>query len=759
MAQTGNYEKFGVKEVADVTFFRIEKVDETYESQRDIKISSVLKGATTLKTVYPMVDGVGAEDGFEAFVFEDAELLSGVNYPCDDIDADTGAASTHEYSYEEQVLMLFAKNQNLLSKTGVRYKFTDSAPFGDFTFSDEFAIDANSTAKAVVLVFAGKDTENTYDVDEVRAEIEKLTLSYKAKAYDVTYKDYAELMVEDEMGYYNPDFLGSAYTKNSNGTYDISAAYPGDIENPDTILIGTEMWGAGTHLSINDAIDALKEQRKSLDMAAASTLGGLESVSGGYVVDNIDGANQTDATGIYTFSVNDETSDYTLDAVLDKLKELAALPSAAGADVVITDNGTASNRAIYVRVDGSVDTSASAYIYTLRNKDYKKLSGDKSGLFTFKDRNGNTCYYKDTIFAGTEYLALVIIGNKGLIFTVGRCGTKKIEKLAWVINENGYVTSAQCKTLVNNGLIHTVDVTVNGETFEATCSVSGLKIKKTKKSVLKYVPVLFLDTLKVSTIEQTAEQATATGGRGNGQLIIWDYGKELTLTLEDALFSPASMSLALGAKNDDIIGGIKDAKKIDRMEKCVATRSFIIPAGNSLGVPSEGVTNVEAVYIDPETMLPYQDGTPIAIDEVYLKWTRSIAYGDNSLGKTIEISADTFPGTYKIVGETFIRNKKTGQDQRFQFEVPQCKMNSEKTITLEADGDPSVFDMSVTVLRPENGAMIKLTQYDVEENKVQNDGSTMVKNTENLNILDDAEMFKASAEEEVEEDFIGATEY
>ena len=35
-------------------------------------------------------------------------------------------------------------------------------------------------------------------------------------------------------------------------------------------------------------------------------------------------------------------------------------------------------------------------------------------------------------------------------------------------------------------------------------------------------PVLFLDTLKVSTIEQTAETADARGGKGNPKLITWD---------------------------------------------------------------------------------------------------------------------------------------------------------------------------------------------------------------------------------------------
>ena len=35
-------------------------------------------------------------------------------------------------------------------------------------------------------------------------------------------------------------------------------------------------------------------------------------------------------------------------------------------------------------------------------------------------------------------------------------------------------------------------------------------------------PALYLDTLKVSTIEQTAETSDARGGKGNPKLISWD---------------------------------------------------------------------------------------------------------------------------------------------------------------------------------------------------------------------------------------------
>ena len=56
-------------------------------------------------------------------------------------------------------------------------------------------------------------------------------------------------------------------------------------------------------------------------------------------------------------------------------------------------------------------------------------------------------------------------------------------------------------------------------------------------------PVLYLDSLKVSTVEQTAENTSARGGKGNVELVSWDFNKEITVTLEDALFSAKSLAI------------------------------------------------------------------------------------------------------------------------------------------------------------------------------------------------------------------------
>lgn len=837
------FEKYGIKDVANVTFYRIDKKKETYESQRKIYASSILRGALKLMTVYPNDGtGVGAEDGFEAYVFEDANLLTHKNYECDDTteekektiihktsvnpngakltvaaifdlekdetidknsitngdeqvspianlgetewtytatvkytvkkDGSPANSGTHEFSYAEQILMLYAKNQNLLTRAGARYTFSNADTyFGNIDFSEDFYDAPGSDSKVIVVGLTGKFAENFYDIDEINEEIEGLKTAIAAKAYDIEYSDYAELVVEDEMGYFDPKFLGKDFKKNAQGIGEITHFENGEaystwsaaLKGTDEAIANATTWGKAEHDSINDAIDALKQKKVTIDNEEENGLKGIKKISGGYKVqDNkvTPGTSDTDvAANKYTFGDTGITSNYSLQSVLDALTKISYTNTGVMDELKVSAAGNYSNRAIYVRVDGEVDMSAGARLYILTNKNTKTLLSDKEGIFYFTDKKGNTVYYQDKIFAGVEHLALVIIGDKGLIFVANRCGYRKNNAVGWIVSRKGYPSNEHCKRIVENGIVHTVPITANDETFEATCTVSKMGIRRIVKDALHYTPVLFLDSLKVSTIEQTADETYATGGSGNANLIGWDFNKSITLTLQDALYTPASMSAMVGNEGANFVKGVKDTKHIDRMEPVTAKRSFIIPAGNINGFPSEGDISAQAVFIDPNTMEPYRDGTPIAEGERFLKWTRSVAYKDNSIGNTIEISADKFPGTYRIVGDTFARSKATGEDERFMFIVPQAKMTSDMTITLEADGDPSVFDMSLTVLRPDDGIMMKLVQYDVVENTEENDGSTMVKNTENLNLLDDAEMFKVNSDYKEEETFIGATEY
>lgn len=204
-------------------------------------------------------------------------------------------------------------------------------------------------------------------------------------------------------------------------------------------------------------------------------------------------------------------------------------------------------------------------------------------------------------------------------------------------------------------------------------------------------PVIFFDTLKVSTIDETAQQVAATGGKGNASLIIWDFGKEITLNIEDALFSMKSMALMHG-------GALGKTANVQQ------TTSFRVQDDGSIPA-TKNIPATALFYNDKEQEVQQADFNP---GDIYIAtWVEAVTGGAD----TITITAEDFPGTYEVIGDTWARNRNTGKDEAFQFVIPRAKVGSERSITMQAEGDPSTFPMTLTVLRPEDGVMMKFIKY------------------------------------------------
>lgn len=258
--------------------------------------------------------------------------------------------------------------------------------------------------------------------------------------------------------------------------------------------------------------------------------------------------------------------------------------------------------------------------------------------------------------------------------------------------------------------------------------------------------VLYLDTLKVSTIETTAEQTEARGGRGNPSLIIWDYGREINVTLQDALFTPESLLVMTGGAKKisgsgtpvtiaktAIISAVGNlpAGQYKWLDTATGIRGAVpavytastdttVQAGKTYytRTGTEGSYVYEAVASptgNPSTSDYYEltsgTGAPTTFP-VRVFYNKEVATANAAYEVTID--AANFPGTYKIVGDTVVRNR-NGKDTPFQFVIPKAKMGSEVTFTMEAEGDPSVFDMNLRVLRDNDGAMVKLIKYELEQ--------------------------------------------
>ena len=251
--------------------------------------------------------------------------------------------------------------------------------------------------------------------------------------------------------------------------------------------------------------------------------------------------------------------------------------------------------------------------------------------------------------------------------------------------------------------------------------------------------VLFLDTLKVSTIETTAENVAAQGGWGNPKLVMWDYGKEINLTLTDALISLESLRFMMGGA---IHRSGDNGKKVvvNLSEQAALTEANKIPVIHD-HLDYDTIYTIDGDYRwvnmtkgtrglyvkDPkeDDEREFSEVVGEVGDIVRFFWTKEVAQTEDAAIE-ITISPNTFPGTYKVVGDTFMRSEKTGKDEPFQFVIGKAKVLSEVTITLEAEGDPSTFEMQLNVLRSTNergeNEMMKLIRYNaadigtVEEN-------------------------------------------
>lgn len=242
-------------------------------------------------------------------------------------------------------------------------------------------------------------------------------------------------------------------------------------------------------------------------------------------------------------------------------------------------------------------------------------------------------------------------------------------------------------------------------------------------------PVIYFDTLKTSSIEVKSDKVYARGGRGNPKLITWEINKEATLKIEDALLSPKSMELVSGIAT--VIGAqtiqMRQATAFDKTDPLnpvdkgelfplIASGTGVIELGYT---PKEAATAILVYDADDDC------GTPIAMSGATLATsTLTVAaaankkvivyysYTSAATAETYVIDASHFSGTYKLVGDTVVRNVKTKKDESFQITIPNLKWSSALTLDFKAEGDPSPTSFECEILKADNSnTMIQMVKY------------------------------------------------
>ena len=215
----------------------------------------------------------------------------------------------------------------------------------------------------------------------------------------------------------------------------------------------------------------------------------------------------------------------------------------------------------------------------------------------------------------------------------------------------------------------------------------------------------------------------------NGDYLPYRYFANVNVVYNTNITSPQETIYKLET-------GYDDAFYIEECEEYVAKQDFCIDTdinmlhGQYRYLDKYSQTPLK-VYLNPKTMQPYipnafefyrRNGQRVTGNlaiikggERYYKWERFKAKEHKSLGKRLIIDSKHYPGYFKFVGQTFMRDR-LGEDIKYQIEIPLCKLSVTNKLNLNASGDPTVFSMKLNALRPKNGRMIILTAYDVVNN-------------------------------------------
>lgn len=249
--------------------------------------------------------------------------------------------------------------------------------------------------------------------------------------------------------------------------------------------------------------------------------------------------------------------------------------------------------------------------------------------------------------------------------------------------------------------------------------------------VTKY-PVMYFDTLKVTTLEGTAEVTDIQGGKGNATLASVSHSKAINVQFDDAIMTMSSLAVLTG-------GELREGTDDD---KIVMTESELIKV-------EDGATDIElsrkarkgsyvyiAQMIDGILSTATRSETPLTAESNTIKLSSFHNYKEDKaegeatfrvfyeyeMGfptKTEELTeitvlADKFAGTYKFIGDTLLFNQYTGLNDIFQIEIPKLKLDSSFSFNLNAATEAVVFSFKGKALRDDEGQMIKFRQLRVE---------------------------------------------
>ena len=215
-------------------------------------------------------------------------------------------------------------------------------------------------------------------------------------------------------------------------------------------------------------------------------------------------------------------------------------------------------------------------------------------------------------------------------------------------------------------------------------------------------PVVTLKTLKMTEVTTNGETTYAMGGRGNAKLVGFSGNREARVTIQDAIFDNKALEMLTGVPISPAPRG-----KVVTETLPSGTGSFIISKAAALSV---------TYTVDggaPATATSSVGGVVTAAGMTTGKSVVATYTTAPSAASTITVTSKDFAGTYKLVLDVVVRDLETGKDFYGQFIAAKVQVENEFTFSFSPDGDPSVLDIPIEILKPANSdVMYELVLFD-----------------------------------------------
>ena len=237
--------------------------------------------------------------------------------------------------------------------------------------------------------------------------------------------------------------------------------------------------------------------------------------------------------------------------------------------------------------------------------------------------------------------------------------------------------------------------------------------------VSKY-PVMFFDTLQVTSIEGAAETTDIQGGQGNSTLASVSHSKTVDVTFDDAIMTMSSLALLTGgnlerANNENKITmtqtelvEVKGGANTLVLSEKVKEGTYVWAAKMVNGVLSTATRTVakagkDVKEIKIEDLYNAEIDAEDSMYRVFYQYEKGLEAGELS---ELTVLADKFAGTYRFIGDTVLFNQYTGTNDVFQIEIPRLKLDSSYSMSFNASTEAIVFSFKGKALRDDMGRMI-----------------------------------------------------